>query len=119
MLKVAAGVFLGIMHVLAVIKLPDWLKDRHNHHAQVVIHRLTPEELMARCGKPVSEKRSKDERRMTYQGRASMVVAVFYSLSKTEWNLNHAELGALSVGVWEKNGAGMILAELPCLDKKD
>jgi len=117
-LQIAAGVFIAIIAVLAVIKFPDFLKQGQDDHAQFVIGKLSPEELILRCGKPVSEKRFSEERRLTYEGRTGIVVAVFYGSSKSGWNFARAELGALPVGVWEKNGAAMILMQLPCMDKQ-
>lgn len=117
MLRVAVGVFLGIIAVLVVIKLPDLLKEGQSGRAQFIIGKLSPDELIARCGKPVSEKLSSGERRLTYQGRVGPVVAIFTKLSKDQWGFGSAELGSLRVGVWEKDGAAMILANLPCMDR--
>jgi hypothetical protein len=115
-LKIAAGAFLGIFAILVLVKLPDFLKEGQNSHAQFAIGKLTPDELISRCGKPASEKRMTGERRLTYQGRTGAVTAIFIGSSKDGWNFGRAELGALPVGVWEKNGAAMILVQLPCMD---
>ena len=59
-LKIAVGVFLGVLAVFVLVKLPEWLETFYRERAQAnARHALytidTPEDLIARCGTPLQE----------------------------------------------------------------
>jgi hypothetical protein len=62
-LKIAGGVFLGIMVAFAVIKAPDWIHQQRQKYADEVAAKkgfdmqlhfmgLTPDTVISACGKP-------------------------------------------------------------------
>lgn len=54
-LKVAAGVFLGIMGVLVVLAIPKWREHSRAANATRIMALLTPEQVISRCGKPTTD----------------------------------------------------------------
>jgi hypothetical protein len=54
-LKIAIGVFLGIICAFVVIEMPGWIRQEHKEHAQQVMLALTPAKVIARCGKPMGD----------------------------------------------------------------
>jgi hypothetical protein len=54
-LKIAAGVFLGIFAVFIMLEIPDWRRQSNQAHASLTITSLTPEQVIAHCGKPTED----------------------------------------------------------------
>ena len=134
-LRVAAGVFLGIVAVLAILNLPDWIHEYGESKASSQLFGLTPDAVIARCGKPVKDKterfstgKPKDPlviRRMYYKGRFSTVLVSFNEYSRDDgqraWGLPRmADVSGLDDYVGFSNydkDAAKTLA-LPCLATK-
>lgn len=118
-LKIAAGVFLGIIAVLIALKIPAWIVERRAMH---VIFALTPDTVIARCGKPVSDSEhtfhTVSLRDMAYESTTGMVILHFGKIAKqsefeTVWILNYID-GAINVH--DSRYQSQLLA-LPCLSK--
>jgi hypothetical protein len=122
MLKIAAGVFLAIIAVLVVVKYPDWMKDAVENHNEFVLLEMTPEKLVAKCGKPLSDKQTKQSpytyREIEYQGRLDKVTFNFFRGKNTPWVRAGGKIGQ-EIIVWDKNGSSRVIFEMPCMDKKD
>ena len=84
-LKIAAGVFLGIIAVLIALKIPAWIVERR---AMRVILAFTPDTAIARCGKPASDNEhtfhTVSLRDMAYEGTAGKVILHFGKIDKAE-----------------------------------
>lgn len=82
--KVAGGVFIGIIAAFIVLKSPGWIKDwiaaNEKANAESAVLALTPETLIARCGKPLKDETSTitNVRRITYEDPI---------LPSTEWTI--------------------------------
>jgi hypothetical protein len=118
-LKIAAGVFLGIVVVLIALKIPAWIVERRAMH---VIFALTPDTVIACCGKPVSDNEhtfhTVSLRDMAYEGTAGKVSLHFGKIAKqsgieTIWIFNYTDD---SKGVHYGKYQSQLLA-LPCLGK--
>ncbi len=89
--KVAIGVFLGIMAVLVLLKLPDWIHEYGESKASSELFGLTPDAVITRCGKPLKDKTERFStgkpkepavmRRMYYKGRLGTVLVSFVQFS--------------------------------------
>jgi hypothetical protein len=51
-LKISAGVFVGVFAVLLALAIPKWRAQWRYGNATLIMDSLTPEQLIARCGKP-------------------------------------------------------------------
>ena len=133
-LKVAAGVFLGIVAVLILLNVPTWLAEYHESAASSKLFGLTPDAVIARCGKPLKDKRENFEttnpkeplieRRLFYKGRFGETLAVQF----TEFTANdgrRAWSGARVTdvtgfdhytGIRNYNKDSEKIYALPCLD---
>jgi hypothetical protein len=118
-LKIAAGMFLGIIAVLIMLKIPAWIRERRAAHVMVT---LTPDVVIARCGKPISDNErtfhTVSLRDMAYEGKAGKVILHFGKITKTSgaekiWILNYMDD---SRGVHYNKYQSQLLA-LPCLSK--
>jgi hypothetical protein len=118
-LKIAAGMFLGIIAALIMLKIPAWIRERRAVH---VIFTVTPDAVIARCGKPISDSEHTFHtvplRDMTYEGTAGKVILHFGKITKnsgveTIWILNYMDD---SRGVHHNKYQSQLLA-LPCLSK--
>ena len=118
-LQIAAGVFLGIIGVLIALKTPAWIVERRAMH---VILALTPDTVIARCGKPVSDNEHTFHtfslRDMACEVTAGKVILHFGKIAKqsgvgTSWILNYMDG---SNGVHYSKYQSQLLA-LPCLSK--
>jgi hypothetical protein len=101
-LRVAAGVFLGIIAVLIILKIPDWIQEYSDSSASSQLYGLTPDIVIARCGKPLKDKNERFPttkpkeplvmRYMFYKGRLGTVLVNFIEFSqddgKRAWNLS-------------------------------
>jgi hypothetical protein len=54
-LLIAAGMVLGIIAVRYLILLPGWMKERRENRQFIAVNNLTPDRLIARCGKPATD----------------------------------------------------------------
>jgi hypothetical protein len=54
-LLIAGGMIAGIIVISYVIGIPQWMKQRRENRQWVVVNNLTPETLVARCGKPLND----------------------------------------------------------------
>jgi hypothetical protein len=118
-LKIAAGMFFGIIAVLIMLKIPAWIRERRAVHVMVT---LTPDTVVARCGKPISDNlhtfHTVSLRDMAYEGEAGKVILHFGKITKTSgaeksWILNYMDD---SRGVHYNKYQSQLLA-LPCLSK--
>ena len=118
-LKIAAGIFLGIIAALIMLKIPAWIRERRAVH---VIFTVTPDVVVARCGKPISDNEhtfhTVSLRDMAYEGAAGKVILHFGKVTKqsgagTIWILNYVDD---SRGVHYNKYQSQSLA-LPCLSK--
>ena len=66
-LKVAAGVFIGIVAVLALMAIPGWMRESAISQARASIGPFTPDAIIAHCGKPIKDDASTDEHQMSYR----------------------------------------------------
>jgi hypothetical protein len=121
-LKIAAGMFLGIIAVLVALKIPAWIGESSERRAMHVILTITPDAVIARCGKPISDNEHTFHtvplRDMTYEGTAGKVILHFGKITKnsgveTIWILNYVDD---SLGVHHNKYQSQLLA-LPCLSK--
>jgi hypothetical protein len=130
-LKVAVGVFLGIIAAFILIEMPGWIKQTQRNHAQQVMDDLTPEKLIARCGKPVKDETIEVSpgflmRDIHYegadfpkQGRYLCIVG-FSKTGSGDWVLSGFSFGSATMPgayVPEKDSQERIRM-LPCLDRK-
>ncbi len=90
-LKVAAGVFLGIIAVLIILNIPGWIQEYSESRAATQLYGLTPDAVITRCGKPLKDKTERFStgkpkepavmRRMYYKGRLGTVLVSFVQFS--------------------------------------
>lgn len=52
---IAGGMIVGIAATSYMIGMPQWMKQRQENRQWVVVNNLTPERLLARCGKPLND----------------------------------------------------------------
>lgn len=83
-----AGMVLGIIAVRYLIMLPGWMKQRRDNRQFIAVNNLTPDRLIARCGKPVSDE-TKDlypmvARDLTYKSSSSSPVILKFSKTAEE-----------------------------------
>jgi hypothetical protein len=123
-LKIAAGVFLGIIALLIALKIPAWTEESRERRAMHVIFALTPDMLVSRCGKPTSDNEhvfhNVSLRDMAYEGTAGKVILHFGQITKTSgakiiWILNYMDD---SRGVHYNKYQSQLLA-LPCLNSNN
>lgn len=140
-LKVAAGVFLGIVAVLAALAIPKWRMESHQAKARLTMALLTPEQVIARCGKPTEDQATDDSvfsRSITYANLPSYVdntgnvlwqhpkvVLNFDKISgSSQWHF-----AGMGLGFSDATGPGALatakiddpleqLTDLPCLGEK-
>jgi len=125
-LQIAVGVFLGIIAVIAVIKYPHWMMDAVKEHNAFVVAKMTPEKLIEKCGKPLSDKQTRTSkqdsyayRSIEYQGKFSKVTFDFLRDKDTSWFLTGTKIDSEITGAWNKDGSSRVLFQMPCIDKKD
>jgi len=101
-LKIAAGVFLGIIAILIILKLPDWIQEYGEAKASSQLFGLTPDAVITRCGKPLKDKTERFStgkpkeplvmRHMFYKGQVGAVLVNFVEFSKDDgqraWGLS-------------------------------
>ncbi len=121
-LKIATGTFLGIIAVLIMLKIPAWIEASRERRAMHVIFTITPDAVIARCGKPISDNEHSFHtvslRDMEYEGTAGKVILHFGKITKnsgieTIWILNYMDD---ALGVHYNKYQSQLLA-LPCLSK--
>ncbi len=135
-LKVAVGVFLGIMAALVLLKLPDWIHEYGESKASSELFGLTPDAVITRCGKPLKDKTErfstgepKEEplvmRHLFYKGQVGTVLVSFAEFSKDDgqraWGL--AGMKGVSglddyLGFSNYKKDGEKIFALPCLATK-
>lgn len=118
-LKIAAGVFLGAMAVLAVLHIPTWQKEAWERQANHAMYKLTPEALIARCGKPLKDVDTTvvstlPSRSMSYKETAFEYKLTFLKVDG-EWNLAVMDD---DLGLRNYFSAVDRIAALPCLKGK-
>ena len=52
---IAGGMIAGIVAISYLIGVPQWMKQRKENRQWVVVNNLTPEHLLLRCGKPLTD----------------------------------------------------------------
>jgi len=128
MLKIAGGVFLGILGFFIVLNIPNWLAESREDSARSVIFHLTPDAVIAHCGKPISDQSETLPtntpndllltRDLSYKNDVGTVVLHFLNVSKEAgskerfWSMNSMEdsLGVIRYDTYESK-----LNALPCL----
>jgi len=141
-LKIAAGVFLGLVAVIFMLSVPRWIRERNERemlktqeartiHALQVLQNLTPDKVIANCGEPVVNV-SEDLRptggfwRLLGYERAdgkvsTSVVIQFLKEGEGPWTPYGVGYGvnvpASKVAASEKDFT-KLLDVLPCLEKK-
>ena len=149
---IAAGVFLGGMALFVVIKIPEWRENaiqeeikEENDKAWMALLLMTPEKLIAQCGKPAREEiqnigQAQVNRRMLYKSPVnssesdqSMLVFFFLTTESPSSSKLITSLMSICPGGIDKHGriygcvidsenyfsqerASMARKELPCLD---
>ena len=124
-LKIAAGVFLGIIAVLIVLKIPTWIDEARNQHYQSVMSALTPDKLIARCGQPLKDTTDPPLgwRSMYYKdsfGGTVLVQFLHDNKERSKWYfLSMQDVFELNDKVGnDRKGADMQVYALPCVDKQ-
>jgi hypothetical protein len=125
-LKIALGVFLGIVAVLVLVSVPGWIEQSNKNHARIVSGTMTPEKLIARCGQPIKDNTVSlygtiSIRDMQYQASHKNIAI----LSFTGEHANDSHLTAFHLGadignnalLPEENDPQEQLIALPCMDK--
>lgn len=133
-LKVAVGVFLGIIAVLVVLRIPTWMRENREYEASIKLSHTTPDDVIARCGKSLKDesetlptnnpKQPLVQRWLFYKGRFSDTVAVqftqFYTYDgQKAWSVPtvKAVIGSDDhIGTRTYLKAADTIFELPCLD---
>lgn len=73
MLQIAVGVFIGLAALLLVRAIPGWVEESRESAATHVIHNLTTDDIIARCGKPLTDETKDAEtiqfRTLSYEDR--------------------------------------------------
>jgi len=90
-LKVAVGVFLGIIAVLVLLNIPNWIQEYGESSASAQLYGLTPDAVIVRCGKPLKDKTERFStkkpreplvmRHLFYKGRVGTVLVSFAEFS--------------------------------------
>jgi hypothetical protein len=122
-LQVAAGLIVIVLGVYGVINIPRWVVESRKETTEAIIVLITPETLIANCGRPLSDKqedvakmRSGLVRSMEFKGIHSTVTAVFYGSDKTAWVFNHVDVGSAErINSWDNQSASRMISELPCV----
>src|SRR6266571_6599104 len=93
-LKVAAGVFLGIIAVLIILNIPGWIQEYSESRAATQLYGLTPDAVITRCGKPLKDKTERFStgkpkeplvmRHLFYKGQVGTVLVSFAEFSKDD-----------------------------------
>ncbi len=134
-LKVAAGVFLGLVAVLVILHIPDWIQEYGEAKASSQLFGLTPDAVIARCGKPLKDKTERSStgkpkepfvmRHMFYKGRFGTVLVSFAEFSRDDgqraWGLARmVDVSGLDdyVGFSNYNKDAAKTLALPCLATK-
>lgn len=87
-LLIAGGMIAGIIVISYVMGIPQWMKQRRENRQWVVVNNLTPETLIARCGKPLNDE-TKDlypmiSRDIRYQSAPSGTVVLKFTRTSEE-----------------------------------
>lgn len=87
-LLIAGGMIAGIIVISYLIGIPQWMKQRRENRQWVVVNNLTPETLVARCGKPLNDE-TKDlypmiSRDIRYQAAPSGTVVLKFTRTSEE-----------------------------------
>ena len=85
---IAGGMIVGLIAISYLVGIPQWMKQRRENRQWVVVNNLTPDRLIARCGKPLSDE-SKEifpviARDMSYRSRPSGTVVLKFSRTAEE-----------------------------------
>ena len=127
--KIAVGVFLGILAVLIVINIPNWIESLRREHAEGVVWHLTPEVLIARCGPAVSDKTERlgvRWRSMAYENQHGVKSVVEFdgSPDADKWTFNNLTDPTMEKAdeilgrEYEPVSAPLrVINQLPCIDK--
>jgi hypothetical protein len=59
--KIAGGVFLGIIAVIIALAIPHWRRESRQAEARLTMIQLTPEQVIARCGKPTEDQMTEND----------------------------------------------------------
>lgn len=87
-LLIAGGMIAGIIVISYLMGIPQWMKQRRENRQWVVVNNLTPETLVARCGKPLNDE-TKDlypmiSRDIRYQAAPSGTVVLKFTRTSEE-----------------------------------
>jgi hypothetical protein len=52
---IVGGMVVGLVALAYLVGIPQWMKQRRENRQWTVVNNLTPERLLKRCGKPVSD----------------------------------------------------------------
>lgn len=119
---VAGAMITGIIAISYLVGIPQWMKQRRENRQWVVVNNLTPDRLIARCGKPLSDD-TRDvypviARDMSYNEAPSGTVVLKFSRTAEEssdWvfmSMQEAESGRSLETPIEK------ITALGCLDSR-
>jgi hypothetical protein len=129
-LKIAAGVFIGVIAAFLAIKSPGWIKEWNEEsqeaQAREVINGLTPNKLIAKCGKPLEDEvegyGDTVDRRLAYKDFIGGTVWLHFlhSKAKDEKDDNWTFATMLDPADPEKftGGSRSSVIWLPCLNSR-
>ena len=85
---IAGGMITGLIAISYLVGIPQWLKQHRENRQWVVVNNLTPDRLIKRCGKPLSDE-SKEifpviAREMTYRSAPSGTAVLKFSRTAEE-----------------------------------
>jgi hypothetical protein len=123
-LKIAAGVFVGIVAVLVLLKIPSRMASSREDHYRHLLWKIKPNDVLARCGQPLKDRTVNlcpkcDHppmlRTLTYKSNAAGNVVLEFSVSKEDqWFWSYMSMtDELSGHKYDKYTSQAL--ELPCL----
>ena len=121
--KWAAVIVIAGIGVTAVVKGPRWARKAEVWHYGYILDRLTPEQTIALCGKPILDESETKEgtvrRRMIVRNYYALAVELDFSAPANEaakWKLTEIQDPSGEIKYESRESQ---IGVLPCLDKKE
>jgi hypothetical protein len=121
--KIAVGVVLVGVVVGSVLKGPAWKQRVRIWHYENILSRLTPDQAIALCGKPVLDETETNEgvvrRRLIIRNYYALAVELNFAATTAEpanWRLDSIQDPS---GEIKFETPSSEIGVLPCLDKKE
>lgn len=120
--KIAAGILAGVLAVILIVKLVGWAKVARENRQWIAVNNLTPDRLIARCGRPLEDKTENlsliIRRDLSYKARGKTTVVFAFSRTADEPN-NWVFLSMKDPqGITTFDTPISKISALPCLDSR-